>query len=299
MHIAVFGAGSLGSLLGGLLAGHHDVTLVGRNPHMKTVASGGLSIVGDLHRSVHPATTTDWAGVEDPDLVLVTVKAYDTESVASQLARNPPATILTLQNGIGPAETLTERLPKSTVLAGTITYGARLEAPGTVACTGQGDVVVGALTGGPAPAADPVVSSFERAGISCRIDPHFPVERWRKLAINAAINPLTALAGVPNGMIRQPPLRSVAGEIAHEVARVARANGISLSDGVAERAVMDVASQTATNESSMARDVRRGTQSELEAITGAILQHAEGIPVPHNALLYAIIAAREQESGLR
>jgi len=34
MHIVVVGAGSLGSLLGAMLARDHDVTLIGRDPHM-------------------------------------------------------------------------------------------------------------------------------------------------------------------------------------------------------------------------------------------------------------------------
>lgn len=293
MHIAVFGAGSLGSLLGGLLAGSHTVTLVGREPEMKAVASGGLRVTGELERTVHPATTTDWSGVADPDLVLVTVKSYDTDAVASQLARDPPSTILTLQNGIGPAETLAERLPKSTVLTGTVTYGARLEEPGVVACTGQGDVVIGAVDGGPAPAAASIVSAFEGVGIPTRHEPAFPRERWRKLAVNAAINPLTALAGVSNGAVNETPLQPIAVGIAHEVAAVARSQGVDLPDGIAERAVLEVASRTAANESSMARDLRRGQRTEIDAITGSVLRRANGVAVPMNEVLYALVMAAD------
>lgn len=293
MHIAVVGAGSLGSLVGGLLSTTHEVTLVGRTPHMKAIATGGLRISGSIEQTVHPATTTDWSGVEDPDLVLVTVKSYDTDAVATQLARNPPATILSLQNGIGPAETLTERLPKSTVLGGTITYGARYDEPGHVACTGRGDVVIGALRGGPAPAAASVVQAFEHAGIPTRHEPDFPQERWRKLAINAAINPLTALAGVQNGAVREHPLQPIATGVAREVAEVAQSQGIALAPGVAERAVLDVAAQTADNESSMARDIRRGSRTEIDVINGAVLAHGSAIALPINQVLYGIIKAAE------
>ncbi|MFT4881834.1 MAG: 2-dehydropantoate 2-reductase, partial [Salinirussus sp.] len=44
MHVVVFGAGSLGSLVGGLLARTHQVTLVGREEHVRAVRADGLRL---------------------------------------------------------------------------------------------------------------------------------------------------------------------------------------------------------------------------------------------------------------
>ena len=104
MDICVFGAGSLGSLVGGLLAREHAVTLVGRDPHVATVATEGLDLTGVLSETVHPD-----AGTTPPDradLAVVTVKAFDTAAAARTLADCDLDCVLSLQNGLGNEATL-------------------------------------------------------------------------------------------------------------------------------------------------------------------------------------------------
>jgi 2-dehydropantoate 2-reductase len=108
MDIVVLGAGSLGSLLGGLLAREHDVTLVGREPHVGAVADGGLDVVGTESFHVEPAARTDLS--ERADLAVVAVKSYDTETAAGQLADCSPDACLSVQNGMGNEATLADRL---------------------------------------------------------------------------------------------------------------------------------------------------------------------------------------------
>lgn len=96
MHVAVMGAGSLGSLIGGLLASAHRVTLVGRDPHMRRVAAEGLVISGEIDRHVRPAAATAYGTVDDVNVCLVTVKAFDTPAVAEELAAGPPPTVVSL-----------------------------------------------------------------------------------------------------------------------------------------------------------------------------------------------------------
>ena len=59
MEVLVHGAGALGSLVGGLLARAHDVTLVGRNPHVRQVREDGLRIEGAVEARVRPRAVTD------------------------------------------------------------------------------------------------------------------------------------------------------------------------------------------------------------------------------------------------
>jgi len=129
MHVAVVGAGSIGSLLGGLLAREHLVTLVGREPHVTAVRESGLAVTGQVECAVHPEARTDTAGL-DADLVLVTVKAHDVPAAADRLGRGVDAEVVVpLSNGLGHAVTLADRLPEATVLSGTTTYGAVLDGP--------------------------------------------------------------------------------------------------------------------------------------------------------------------------
>ena len=165
MDVAVLGAGSIGSLLGGLLAREHPVTLVGRETHVTAVRRDGLTVTGRLECTVHPEARTDTAGL-DADLVLVTVTAHDVSAAADQLARDAdPAVVVPLSNGLGHADTLADRLPGATALAGTTTYGATLDRPGHVTCTGVGTVTVGARDGGPSRRAREVAAVFETAGV--------------------------------------------------------------------------------------------------------------------------------------
>lgn len=102
-----------------------------------------------------------------------------------------------------------------------------------------------------------------------------PKRLWRKLAVNAGINPTTALAGVENGALADGPLHDVASEAAREVARVAREQGIELAEGEAVAALESVVEATARNTSSMAQDVEAGTKTEIDAINGAVVDRAE------------------------
>ena len=88
MRILVFGAGAVGSVLGGLLArAGHAVTLLGRARHMAAVRERGLSIDGIWGCHHVQGTTTADAPAELVgrvfDWVLVTVKAYDTAAAVS------------------------------------------------------------------------------------------------------------------------------------------------------------------------------------------------------------------------
>ncbi len=231
MDIVVFGAGALGSLVGGLLAREHHVTLVARDPHARRVAGEGLRVVGELDAHTQPRATTDPTPADlTCDLALVTVKAYDAEAAGSALAAGDPEVVCSLSNGLT-EETLAEALGDR-VLAGSATYGAELVGPGEVRCTGAGRIHVGEFAGtrrdsdesdAASDRAERVAAAFREAGLDCTADPAMPRRRWEKLAVNAGINAVTALARVPNGALADGPGRAVAHRAARETARVARA----------------------------------------------------------------------------
>lgn len=295
MEIAVVGAGSLGSLVGGLLADAAAVTLVGRQPHVDAVREDGLRLTGAVERTVHPNALT--TPPEAADLAIVTVKSYDTAAVARQLADCELGGVLSLGNGLGNEETLAAQLDCE-VLAGTCTYGARLREPGVVECTGVGEIHLGAWDGGESELAARVGTVFRRAGLEAAVAPDMPRRLWRKLAVNAGINPTTALARVPNGALVDGPAGETAREAAREVGRVAVSHGIELQPAAAAAELVRVAETTARNTSSMRADVEAGRRTEIDAINGAVLERASE-PVPVNETLTRLIRAWERERGLR
>lgn len=299
MEIVVFGAGALGSLVGGLLAREHAVTLVGRDPHVAAVRESGLQVTGAVEATVAPAATTDGTGL-DADLAVVTVKARDTQSAAAALAGGSVETVWSLTNGLT-EETLHAELGDR-VLAGTATYGAELVAPGVVRCTGVGELHVGELPGlgggesggdDPSARAERVAAACRVAGLRCTADADVARRRWEKLAVNVGINGVTALARVRNGAVREGPASETAARAARETARVARAEGVSLSDEAAVTAVQEVATATADNRSSTLQDVRAGRQTEADAILGAVVERGEraGVATPTTRTLWELLDA--------
>jgi 2-dehydropantoate 2-reductase len=298
MEILVYGAGSLGSLLGGVLSRAHDVTLVGRNPHVAAVRDSGLRITGVETADAHPSATTDGRGRE-ADLALVTVKAYDTESAATALAAADVDVVCSLQNGMGNEAVLASHLD-ARVLAGTTTVGARLVAPGHVEWLGRGSVTIGPWHAGDGRgAATRAASAFRAAEIDAEVTTDARRLLWEKLAVNAAINPVTALARVENGRLAPPgDLADLAERAGTEAARVARAHGVALSTDATVEAIEAVVASTAPNHSSMYQDVAAGRRTEVDAINGHVVDRAAAVeePVPVNRTLAALV--RGWEAGV-
>lgn len=291
MEIAVLGAGSLGSLVGGALARTHDVTLVGRDPHVATVRAEGLRVEGVDSFVVHPVATTHDEDLR-ADLAVVTTKAFDTPAAADALATGDIGAVLSLGNGMGNEETLASRLD-TPVVAGTTALGATLEGPGRVAWLGRGETVVGPWTDDAGPAARRAGQALDGAGLPTTVTVDVRARLWEKLAANAAINPLTALAEVQNGAVVEDPLGGTAADAAREVARAARASGVDLADGEAVEAMARVARATAENRSSMAQDLAAGRRTEVDAINGHVVERLGAGGAPVNATLAALVRARE------
>lgn len=293
MEILVFGAGSLGSLVGGLLAREHDVTLVGRESHMSAVRADGLVVEGEIETTVTPDTATSVPADASVDLAIVTVKSFDTQAATQSLTACSPDSVLSLQNGLGNEQTLSQRLDG--VLAGTCTYGATYE-PGRVRCTGVGEIVLGPPEGGRSDSAERVSRAFAAAGLKTTVDEAMSLRLWEKLAVNAGINATTALARVENGALREHPVSAVADAATRETAQAARTEGVELSDEQAVAALKRVVDATADNSSSMLQDVRARKRTEIDAINGYVAGYAD---TPVNTTLTRLLQTWEQKHDLR
>lgn len=308
MRFVIAGPGALGSVIGAILARRgHDVTLLGRrSPHLETLREQGLRLEAPDGTNDHVtiAATHDPAVVERAETVIVLVKAGDT--VPAMAAMRPYVRadqfILTLQNGIGNAEKIRSTLGAGPrVLVGVTSQAATRLGPGSVRHAGEGPTLIGVLDKQDAAAAAELARVFAEAGLPAAYVPEIEHWIWRKLAINAAINGLTALGGFENGMIASDAsLLDAAEVIAEEVARVARARGIEL-DGM-RQAILETAVATANNRSSMLQDLDGRRPTEVDAIHGAVLAAGEetGIVVPATQVIAALIRAKEKTmSALR
>ena len=161
--------------------------------------------------------------------------------------------------------------------------------------TGKGETWLGPINDAAkahAALADELALALGQAGW----DEQVLMRQWQKLAINCAINPLTALYKLKNGELAGPRFADALQQICVEVADVMCAEGIATTAEELQRRVMTVVELTADNYSSMYQDMELGRETEIEAITGFLLAKAarHGIAVPVNQGLYQAIKEKSQ-----
>jgi 2-dehydropantoate 2-reductase len=296
--IAIIGAGALGSLFGGLLVrSGEEVHLFDpiAKEHIAAINAAGLVIeeAGEMIR-VAVRATTSIEEVGQAELVALFVKAPQTEAAirGALPAIGPSTLVLSLQNGLGLEELMEKYLPKSRLLRGVTAQGSTLLGPGRVRHAGRGPTWLGPLGQVGRERLEGIVRAFNRARIETYLELDIARLVWKKLLINAGINALTAIFGVPNGkLVEDPELNAIMRGALAEAVEVARAQGLEfrLPEVVAE--VEEVCRLTAANLSSMLQDVRRGSETEIDYINGAVVRLGEerGLPTPLNRLLVRLV----------
>ena len=296
--VAIVGCGALGGVFAGLLAeAGLDVVAVCRSEEQrKIIAERGLLLLEqERETAVRLRACAELPADENFALVLVLVKAFDTEGVAASLAKRvlPQTPVLTLQNGLGNAEALAARLKPEQVLAGVTTFGAQREAPGTFRLTGRGECIIGPWHRAAERHARPVADLLARAGAPCTVANNIVPVLWKKLAVNAVINPLTAITRTPNGeLLDHPELEPLFLEIVEEVWHVAARHKIPLpTPPELVEEVRRVCRVTAANRSSMLRDIEEGRRTEIDSINGAVVRlgRERGVLTPANLALAALV----------
>jgi len=321
VRISIVGAGAMGSLMAGRLAlaaarssksslsspsGIDDLLLYGRpSPHLEAIQRQGLVLVEQdgSSKTVPVRASSDPADAEGSDVVLVLVKAWATaEAVAPLRAYLTRETVvLTLQNGLGNAAALRSSLlhegVRPHVWLGVTTQAAIRTEPGTIVHTGSGITAIGRRSTEVNTRLRDIATALTSSGFQTVAVEDIHRWVWRKLAVNAAINPLTALAGVTNAAIStDPALRAAAESLASEVVQVANASGVTIDRQEVLAAVDAVARATGENRSSMLVDLETGIRTEIDAINGAVVSEAtrHRLKVPANQLMTALVRARER-----
>jgi 2-dehydropantoate 2-reductase len=296
MNITIIGAGAMGSLFGYHLAqSRENVLLVDIwKEHVNTINSKGLAVEldGKIQR-VDIKASTHIDETEKSDLVIVFVKSTQTEEAAAQALKclNDQGLVLTLQNGIGNADKISQIVDPDRVVAGTTSHGATLQAPGFIRHAGNGPTTIGMWSQKSSKNLENIKNLLCRVGIDTTIENDIRLVVWKKLIINVGINAITALTGIKNGSIVDAvPTGELVRSAVQESCDVALVHGVKLPHDIADQ-VFKVARATASNRSSMGQDVDHKRQTEIDAINGAIVNLAQekGIQVPVNRTLTALI----------
>ena len=275
--VAVVGPGSVGLLWSAYLADRVPVYLVGRAgssclhfPFTLTRPDGAQQIV-DIHR--YPPSQLPNA----PDVVLFTTKAHDLEQAFADLAPHLPyeTPIIFFQNGLGAQLNLSRQHGIRPLLAASTTEGANRLKADHVVHAGYGQTWIGGLTPAGTACASAISTILSHSALTVETEDDIEDRLWRKLAINAAINPFTAILGCRNGELpgnlffeeRLPA-------VIDEFVTIAGAHQRQFEARELIASVYAVANQTARNRSSMLQDLDAGKATEIAHINGFLV--AEG-----------------------
>ena len=309
MRVVIIGAGAIGTTLGLALAGRVELAFLLRpGPRAVQLHAQGLCVLekGRKRRLEVPLATTPHE-LPPPELVVLCVKSYDTaaalDSAAPLMAAG--AKLLCLQNGLGNCEQAAARFGAERVLYGGTSQGAYLDRNGVLQRMGEGRwrlAAIGADADAVAFVQD-LVSLFARAGLQAEEVGDWRRAAWEKAAVNAVINPLTALLNAANECILKPDLLPFVYALCQETALVFKQEGLEQSASELVAMTLDTAQRTAHNRSSMRADFIAGRPLELEAINGEILRRgqAAGLSLPSHTFVLELLrehaAARQPSSA--
>ena len=288
----VLGVGAIGGLFAcRLQSGDADVTLLtkkGEQPSRELILKSGQE-----QRFQFPQQNLA-IGQEPIEYLLVCTKAWAVESAIEAIAPRLSATsvVVLLCNGMGLAEAVAPLIGEAQLVVGSTTSGCRRSKQGELIVSGEGRTQLGSLDEGLSP---PWLSPWRRGVPDFEWETDIRSVLLAKVALNAVINPLTALHGVTNGELLQPPLQAITENVIEEVQSVlvsADATEIASALPAQVRAVCD---STAANHSSMRVDLEGGTQTEIDAIVGWLLSSLTPHPpaTPVLSELYEAVKERD------
>ncbi|WP_157793988.1 ketopantoate reductase family protein [Paenibacillus donghaensis] len=303
MKIDMIGAGSLGLLLAGsLIEAGHEIRLWCRTSEQSAeLYAKGITVSDEKGRArlqiagerFAASPVEDFSGhylQQSADLIVITVKQNVFHEQLPQyllpLQRTAPV-VVCFQNGIGHMELLERLLPQADIYAAVTTAGSRRKTLTEVISPANGGIWVGRwltaeLNGGAddsavqtAGVAISFVHALSAAGFAAFLSKQVVTMIYRKLLINAVINPLTAIWRVPNGELLASEQRlAVMRELYEEALRVYDAAGIDYEADSWE-SILEVCRTTAGNTSSMLADILAARRTEISWINGSIVGMAE------------------------
>ena len=300
MKIAVVGAGGVGGYFGARLAqAGEDVHFLARGAHLAAMREHGLrvrSVLGDYDLSSTGTHATDNpAGIGPSQVVLFTVKSYDTESAAALLPPmlGPDSVVISLQNGIDNEEKLAAAIGAEHVAGGAAYIFAGIAEPGVIRHTGgPARIVFGEMDGRPSPRLEAFLAACRTANIDADLVENIRVALWTKFAQICAQAGLTASTRRPIGVVREtPPSWKLFRRVLEEGVSVARAEGVQLPENVVESTLAGTLALPPHMYSSLYDDLVAGRRMEVEALHGELTRRAErsGVPAPATSALYAVL----------
>ena len=315
MRTAIYGAGSLGTILGAFISkAGVEIELINRNKaHVEALQVSGAKVVGTMEftQKVTAYTPDQMSGTYDI-IFLMTKQQHNAEVVTmlkDYLAED--GVLVTFQNGL-PEMLIADILGAERVLGSTVAWGATMQSPGVCELTSHPDALsfsLGAITPERPKHFDKVKELLEHMG-TVDVEENFIGTRWSKLLINAAFSGMSAVLGCTFGEAASPRAsRKIVQALIKECIDVCSAGGIRIEPVQGKDIVklLDYSNpikkafaymiipiairKHALLKASMLQDLEKGKLTEVDSINGAVSEFGRKVscPTPMNDKVVEII----------
>jgi len=287
------GAGAVGGAFGSKLVKEKNNTVffIARGPHLETIKRNGLSVQTRKEKFTLKVNFSDNPGDfnSKPDLILLTLKSFDTEIAIEQLKSVvfKKTQILSLQNGIENYPKLVNAFGEKRVVRGFCGINAEVLKPGVIQC-GPGEIFIGENKGKMSVRIQWLQSLFEESNIRCTISEDIHQDVWRKFAWNCIFNIVTATTQLKLSKIFNDPEKiQLCKNMFKEIRQVAKSQDVLLGADK-EKLIFDIAKDAGDIKPSTLQDRLKGKRMEYDAFTGALIRLADKhkIHIPLNRSLY-------------
>jgi len=313
----MMGAGALGSIAAALLhqAGY-EVALIARGARAEHLRTNGVKVEGLAEVTVTCPIVTDCSTLTEADLLILTVKTFDTEAALKQLAHMKVANCLSLQNGMRKEDQLAAFFGSGAVLGATANFSGGMRDDGVALYTVNNGITIGEVAGGLSPRVETVCRPLADAGIAAIPSADVMSAAWSKLVLWAGSAAVTGIIrDLTHRVLRDPDGARYVARTMREAGAIAKAEGAILAP-IPPYPVQDIvqapdiAAATALVQQvgeffhanapqhtpSILQDLERGKRLEVDETLGDLVARGArlGIPVPTVDAAYRTLAAKSR-----
>ncbi len=309
MDVLIYGSGAVGlGLASCLIKSKNNVCFIARPDTAAQLQQKGLVRTGIFGRydagpeSFSAYKSLDELTYKNFDFILVCVKSFDSSKAAQDISMHKEilgqnTKIVLCQNGWANAEKFTKYFPKEQIYSARVITGFRRSKANEVEITVHADSIhIGSLFGGDVKDVRPLADSISKGDIPAETVLDIEKDLWAKMMYNCALNPLGAILDVPYGLLaKDSNSRNLMNHIIKEIFDVMSAAGFQThwksADGFLEIFYDKLVPDTAKHKSSTLQDIAAGKKTEIDSLTGAVLNLADKhkLEVPYNASVFSII----------
>jgi len=299
-NICIIGAGALGRFLAFIL---HNVSY--ENPdqriNVKLIAKSnfedihkkGITVIEhdkngnilEYHAKI--PVSLDYASIKGSDFVIIATKAYDTDNVIKKILphMNGKECVVTFQNGLTPIDSM-KKSGISHYGHGITSHGFSSISPTVTEHRGAGKTRLGGDE-----KVRELVEILNKASMPSFFSENIERDMWVKAIVNNSINTVTAINGIKNGDVLIEKYLYMAEKLCEEAVDCAVREGFNIGKEEMMIEIKEVASNTQDNISSMLQDINKGRKTEIDSITGYLIEKGvtHGLKMKYTRNIYAAV----------